>query len=92
MRQLRTTAASSPVTAAGCSPGSRKQRSNFGAAAQSPGHGPGDPKARAHVSCHRTGATDMLKLRSLGLDDFSVLEGRQRIGRIRLATERMPCL
>ena len=34
----------------------------------------------------------MLKLRSLGLDDFSVLEGRQRIGRIRLATERMPCL
>ena len=31
-------------------------------------------------------------LRSLGLDDFSVLEGRQRIGRIRLATERMPCL
>ena len=31
-------------------------------------------------------------LRSVGLDDFSVLEGRQRIGRIRLATERMPCL
>ena len=34
----------------------------------------------------------MLKLRSIGLSDFSVLEGRQRIGRIRLATERMPCV
>ena len=34
----------------------------------------------------------MLKLRSIGLSDFAVLEGRQRIGRIRLATERMPCL
>ena len=34
----------------------------------------------------------MLKLRSIGLSDYSVLEGRQRIGRIRLATERMPCL
>jgi len=34
----------------------------------------------------------MLKLRSLGLDDYSVLEGRQPIGRIRLATERMPCV
>ena len=33
----------------------------------------------------------MLKLRSIGLSDYSVLEGRQRIGRIRLATERMPC-
>ena len=33
----------------------------------------------------------MLKLRSIGLSDFAVLEGRQRIGRIRLATERMPC-
>ena len=33
-----------------------------------------------------------LKLRSIGLSDYSVLEGRQRIGRIRLATERMPCL
>jgi hypothetical protein len=32
----------------------------------------------------------MLKLRSLGLDDYSVLEGRQRIGRIRLADEQMP--
>jgi hypothetical protein len=35
---------------------------------------------------------DMLKLRSIGLSDFAVLEGRQRIGRIRLATERMPCV
>jgi hypothetical protein len=34
----------------------------------------------------------MLKLRSIGLSDFAVLEGRQRIGRIRLATERMPCI
>ena len=32
----------------------------------------------------------MLKLRSIGLSDYSVLEGRQRIGRIRLATERIP--
>jgi hypothetical protein len=32
----------------------------------------------------------MLKLRSLGINDHSVLEGRQRIGRIRLADERMP--
>ena len=35
---------------------------------------------------------DMLKLRSIGLSDFAVLEGRQRIGRIRLTTERMPCV
>ena len=34
----------------------------------------------------------MLKLRSVGLSDFAVLEGRQRIGRIRLATDRMPCV
>jgi hypothetical protein len=34
----------------------------------------------------------MLKLRSNGLSDYSVLEGEQRIGRIRLATERMPCV
>ncbi|KRR14738.1 hypothetical protein [Bradyrhizobium valentinum] len=34
----------------------------------------------------------MLKLRSIGLSDFAVVEGRQRIGWIRLATERMPCL
>ena len=32
----------------------------------------------------------MLKLRSIGLSDYSVLEGGQRIGRIRLATERIP--
>ena len=32
----------------------------------------------------------MLKLRSLGINDYSVLEGRQSIGRIRLADERMP--
>ena len=34
----------------------------------------------------------MLKLRSIGINDYSVLEGRQRIGRIRFATERMPCV
>jgi hypothetical protein len=34
----------------------------------------------------------MLKLRSIGLSDYAVLEGRQRIGRIRLVTERMPCV
>ena len=32
----------------------------------------------------------MLKVRSLGLSDYSVLEGEQRIGRIRLASERIP--
>jgi hypothetical protein len=32
------------------------------------------------------------KLRTIGLCDYSVLEGGQRIGRIRLATERMPCV
>ena len=34
----------------------------------------------------------MLKLRSIDLSDFAVFEGKQRIGRIRLATERMPCI
>ena len=34
----------------------------------------------------------MLKLRTIDLSDFAVFEGRQRIGRIRLVTERMPCL
>ena len=34
----------------------------------------------------------MLKLRSIGLSDYAVLECGQRIGRIRLATERMPCV
>ena len=33
----------------------------------------------------------MLKVRSIGLSDYAVLEGSQRIGRIRLATERIPC-
>ena len=32
----------------------------------------------------------LLKLRSIGLSDYSVLEGRQRIGRIRFVIERMP--
>jgi hypothetical protein len=32
------------------------------------------------------------ELRSAGLSDYSVLEGRQRIGRIRLATEHVPCV
>ena len=32
----------------------------------------------------------MLKLRSIGINDYSVVEGRQRIGRIRFVIERMP--
>ena len=32
----------------------------------------------------------MLKHRTIGIRDYSVLEGRQRIGRIRLADERLP--
>jgi hypothetical protein len=32
----------------------------------------------------------MLKLRSIGINDYRVLEGGQRIGRIRFADERMP--
>ena len=32
----------------------------------------------------------MLKLRSIGIRDYSVLEGEQRIGRIRFAGERIP--
>jgi len=35
---------------------------------------------------------NMLKFAQSDLDDFWVLEGRQRIGRIHLATERMPCV
>jgi hypothetical protein len=32
----------------------------------------------------------MLKLRRIGIDDYSVYEDKQRIGRIRLASERTP--
>ena len=32
----------------------------------------------------------MLKLRSIGINDYWVLEGEQRIGRIRFAEERLP--
>ena len=32
----------------------------------------------------------MLKLRTIGIRDYSVLEGRQRIGRVRYADERQP--
>ena len=32
----------------------------------------------------------MLKLRSIGIDDYRVLDAGQRIGRIRLADERKP--
>ena len=32
----------------------------------------------------------MLKLRSTGIGDYSVLEGEQRIGRIRFSDERLP--
>jgi hypothetical protein len=34
----------------------------------------------------------MLKLRAIGIRDYRVLEGRQRIGRSRFADERMPGL
>ena len=44
------------------------------------------------MAMRRQARQNMLKLRSIGLSDYSVLEGRQRIGRIRLATERMPCV
>ena len=37
-----------------------------------------------------TGTRKMLKLRSIGIRDYSVFEGGQRIGRIRFAGERMP--
>jgi hypothetical protein len=47
---------------------------------------PDDPCTR------KSGHENMLKLRSIDLSDFAVLEGKQRIGRIRLATERMPCV
>ena len=33
---------------------------------------------------------DLLKLRSIGQNDYRVLEGRQPIGRIRFASERTP--
>jgi len=33
-----------------------------------------------------------LKLRSIGINDYSVLGGRQRIGRIRFADEHMPAV
>jgi hypothetical protein len=32
----------------------------------------------------------VLKLSSIGISDYSVLEGRQRIGRIRFVIERIP--
>jgi hypothetical protein len=32
----------------------------------------------------------MLKLRTIGIRDYSVLEGQERIGRIRFADERLP--
>jgi hypothetical protein len=32
----------------------------------------------------------MLKLRTIGINDYRVLESRQRIGRIRFAEERLP--
>ena len=37
-----------------------------------------------------TAGSRMLKLRTIGIRDYSVLEGEQRIGRIRFADERMP--
>ena len=40
----------------------------------------------------RNARKNMLKLSSIGLSDYTVLESGQRIGRIRLATERIPCV
>jgi hypothetical protein len=37
-----------------------------------------------------TAGSRMLKLRTIGIRDYSVLEGGQRIGRIRFTEERMP--
>ena len=38
----------------------------------------------------RKARKNMLKLRSIGIRDYSALEGEQRIGRIRFAEERIP--
>ena len=49
--------------------------------------------ARAALCVSRTSSgarKNMLKLRVIGINNYSVLESGQRIGRIRLATERMP--
>ena len=37
-----------------------------------------------------TGTRNMLKLRSIGIQDYSVFENKQRIGRIRFADEHVP--
>ena len=56
-----------------------------------PTHGVCNIAPRRQEGADALGARgNMLKLRSIGLSDYSVLEGRQRIGRIRLASERMP--
>jgi hypothetical protein len=44
-----------------------------------------DPYQRVYAS-----KSPQLKLRSIGIRDYSVLEGEQRIGRIRFAEERIP--
>jgi hypothetical protein len=51
----------------------------------------GDRRLRQMVAEHEVAQeTAMLKLRPIGPHDYSVLEDSQRIGRIRLADERMP--
>ena len=42
------------------------------------------------VRCCAFLGRNMLKLRSIGISDYAVLEGGQRIGRIRFAEERLP--
>ena len=49
-----------------------------------------DCSAGRGVVVSGTGTRKMLKLRSIGIRDYSVFEGGQRIGRIRFAGERMP--
>ena len=46
--------------------------------------------ARSSPGVDRVAGSRMLKLRTIGIRDYSVLEGGQRIGRIRFTEERMP--
>ena len=47
-------------------------------------------RGRTTANARKTAMHSPLKLRTIGINDYSVLEGRQRIGRIRFAAERMP--
>ena len=52
----------------------------------------GDERRRSLFNARALGGAlqVMLKLRTIGIRDYSVLEGRQRIGRIRFASVRSP--